>query len=299
MWKHAVYAAAVVVVFAACGDVGSAGTTSTSSSTVATTLAPTTPTPTSIATTSPPTTQTTNPPDVGEWNRVAMERPISPSCCAEPVIGPASPTAQLPAEGWPSDGFYAITARRPPEPASRLDIVLSRWVSCSDLPDRCPPDSPIDGVTADPDTEVTGVLDLDGAVTVVIWPLWDPPADLDPSALVGSGADFAKLLVNGIDQAFTEYVLEPYRAGVPVEAIVDELAERSTDPTFRFVREESTSAFMYRGPLGSLLTAEPTWLLETADRWPPGPEGHYTWWMTLEIRDGAPVLHVFADAVAG
>ena len=46
-------------------------------------------------------------------------------------------------------------------------------------------------------------------------------------------------------------------------------------------------------------TVQPGSLLEHAEPWPPGYNGLYDWWVTLEIRGGAPVLYLYANQIAG
>jgi hypothetical protein len=227
------------------------------------------------------------------------EQLVSPQCCDLPVIAPASPPGPLPDQGWPADGFYDATAIRPAEPGNAIDLEIRRWVSCADLPDRCSPDPPAGGVTSDPDDSTTRTLVLDDSVTVVLWPLWTFFDD-GPTALVGSGTDLALMLTNGIDAAYEEWVVMPFESGVPVEDIVADLTIRSDDPAFPFGRDASGwEGFVYRAPEEARPTAQPGSLLEHAESWPPGYNGLYDWWVTLEIRDGTPVLYVYANQIAG
>ena len=308
MRAHPMLIVAAALVLVGCGDPQPApGTESApapppaASTTTAGQPTSTLPVPTTVTTTAPETTTstvTTTPPYVGEWDKVVMELPVTPPCCAEPALAPVSPEGAIPDEGWPEDGFYDITARRLAEPPSTIELDIRRWVSCAEgsLP-GCYPDTPVPGVTGDPTSQKTKLLDLNEDVTVVIWPVWED-SNAEPSALVGSGTDFAELLLSGIDHALLQWVWEPYSAGTPIETIYDDLIVRSADPSFPFAQEPTTTTFMYRGPHSALLIAE-AWLLESADPWPPGVDGLYTWWTTLEIRDGKPVLYVYANLVAG
>ena len=286
---------AAVVVLAACGDTEPAGTPATAAAPPATIITTTTTTKPTTTTTPATTTESTTTPNSGSWSRTVIENPVSPGCCDMPVLAPASPQGEIPDEGWPADGFYALKATRLTEPPSTLELEISRWVPCAELPDQCNPDPPDDGVTADVATTVTRYLDLDDDATVVIWPLW--PDEL-PAALVGTGADFAKLLLEGIDHAFVEWVLDPYEAGASVEQIGESLLAASTDPSFPF-GTLSAGFLAYRGPLGCYLTANPQWMLDSAEPWPPGVNGLYNWWTTLEIRNGKPILYIDAGQIAG
>jgi hypothetical protein len=285
---------AALLVLAACGDGSSpndsaaSGAPGTGSST--TTSAP----PTTV---SPPVTVA--PSDVGAWEAVVMEQTVSPSCCDIPVIAPVSPPGPLPVDGWPADGFYSVTALRSGEPEDTIELEIHRWVSCSDFPDRCSPDPPPGGVTSDPEEWIIRRLALDDTVTVALWPLWTFFDD-GPTALVGSGADFALLLTNGIDAAYMDLFVTPLGAGVSIEQVVADAEARARDEGFPFGRDAfGFGGAVYRAPLGARPTA-PVELLATRDRpWPPGYNGLYDWWVTLEIRDGAPVLHLYANQIAG
>ncbi len=62
------------------------------------------------------------------------------------------------------------------------------------------------------------------------------------------------------------------------------LTERARDPAFPFGTTtfggEETGLLSYRGPAGSSLTWD-------------------SWWFSLEIRDGRPILYVHAGLIAG
>ncbi len=292
----------VIVMLAACGGAESpastaAPTTAVTTSAAAPTTVPPPTEPVAPTTTALPTTV----PLQGEWERVTMTPPVSPQCCAMPAIAPVSPPGQIPRDGWPADGFYDATATRSDGAGAVLQLVMRRWIACADFPEGCPPDPPPEGVTTDPATVVIRELALDDDLTVVIWALDEGVlGGRRPAALVGSGTAFAELLDRGIDPAFRTWVLEPQAGGVAVATIIDDiLAKGAADAAFPFGPDPATNSICYRGPLDSFLLANPAWLMEPDDPWPPGGNGLYDWWTTLEIRDGAPVLYIHANLVAG
>lgn len=304
MLKRSPVMSALVVVLVACGGAGSPATTAVSSTptpTTATTVPPptetTAPATTAPAVTAPPTTA----PLEGKWERVTMTPPVSPQCCAMPAIAPVSPPGQIPSDAWPADGFYDAAATRSEGSATVLQLAMRRWIACDDFPEGCPPDPPPEGVATDPATVVIRDLPLDDDLTVVIWALDEGiRAGRQPDALVGSGTSFAELLDRGIDAAFRTWVLEPAAGGAPVETIIEDIFTKgAADADFPLGPDPATNSICYRGPLNSFLLANPAWLMESADSWPPGSNGLYDWWTTLEIRSGAPVLYVYANQVAG
>ncbi len=231
------------------------------------------------------------------WTVASMDPPVLPACCDMPVIGPMSPTGEIPAENWPADGFYAITANRPPGSSGTIELNVSRWVACGDLPGRCAPGWPADGVGDDPATAVPRTLPLDDRATVVIFPITESlEPSATPTAVIGSGTAFAELLGN-LDAAYAEWVVKPIEKGRSLPEIVGDIVTLANDPSFPFGPEPYTGAIAYRGPLGSALLADPTRI--PAEQWPSGKGGLYGWWLTLEIRDGAPVLYVHAGLIAG
>lgn len=229
-----------------------------------------------------------------------MTAPVSPQCCAMPAIAPVSPPGPIPDDTWPADGFYDAAATRSDGPEAVLQLVMRRWIACADFPDGCPPDPPPEGVAADPATVVIRDLALDDDLTVVIWALDESiVAGRQPAALVGSGTAFAELLDGGIDAAFRSWVLEPVAEGVPVDTVIEGILAKGADDEFPFGPDPATNSICYRGPLDSFLLANPAWLAGSDDPWPPGGNGLYDWWTTLEIRDGEPVLYIHANLVAG
>lgn len=302
----------VVLVVAACGD-DTESAESTTGPPATTVVAPTTlPVPTTVATTTPPTSTTAAPssttvapateaPSTGAWAVVAPTLPVDPGCCDMPATGPTSPEGAIPIETWPADGFYWAEVGRGAESAGVLQLALRRWVPCAALPDRCAPEPPTDGITSDPASEVSRTLTLDDDLTVVIRGVVPMEADPASAAVIeGNGTAFDSLCTDGLDRAYVEWVVEPYEAGRSVEDIETELMAASADPTFPFGPEPSHGyPLAYRGPQGTYLVAHPSWLMSDGDVWPPGWNGLYNWWTTLEIRDGKPILYIDAGQIAG
>jgi hypothetical protein len=180
-----------------------------------------------------------------------------------------------------------------------IDLEIHRWVACTDFPDRCAPDPPSGAVTSDPEEWITRTLMLDDSVTVVLWPLW-AFFDDGPTALVGTGTDLTHLLANGIDADYLEWVVAPFQAGTPIEELTADLEVRFREPGFPFARDAfEFEGVVYRAPEGARPTAPIEWLVTRDRPWPPGYNGLYDWWITLEIRDGAPVLYLYANQIAG
>ncbi len=181
-----------------------------------------------------------------------------------------------------------------------LRFEISRWILCSEAPDRCPPDAMAEGVFAGDDVTVRDVP-LDDALTVVFWPLANPFAGFEENvALVGSGTGLGELLTSGIDPALRTWVLDPYEAGVPIEEIISTVTALGREfEDFPFGEDPVTTTICYRAPEDTWLLANPVWLTHPDDPWPPGYNGLYDWWTTLEIRDGSPILYLHANLVAG
>lgn len=296
---------AVLVVVAACGDNGAGTTTIAATGPAPVTTAPATTSPSVTATTRPPVettspgTVTVAPPFLGDWSIQPLEPPVSPACCDSPAVAPVSPEEPFPETGWPADGFYDISTLRRAEAPDTLDVQIRKWVLCDELPGKCSPDPPVDGVTTDPDDSISRSIELAGeGVTVVIWPLWEAQVG-PPEALVGTGHDLVALLIE-LDLAFDRWVLTPSENGESLTAIEAELWARSDDPTFPFGPVPGFyNSITFRGPVGSNLTGNPSWMLETAEPWPPGENGVFDWWTTLEIRHGEPVVYLYANQIAG
>jgi hypothetical protein len=244
-----------------------------------------------------PTDQTYDP-DAG-WSRIELDLPIQLGCCGMQTVGPTSPDGAIPTSGWPAEGYYDVDVERLADPPSIVRMTLRRWVACDDVPElACAPDPATGRIIGDPATEVVRDIGL-GELTVVLVPL--DPQDLGSwHALLGAPPAFAELLSSGLDHAYITWVYEPHRAGRTAEQIVADLLARSTDPSFPFGDAEPAANDMifYRGPLDGLLLAHPTWLTPI-DRWPPGSNGLYGWRPTLEVRDGAPILYLWANQIAG
>jgi len=118
----------------------------------------------------------------------------------------------------------------------------------------------------------------------------------------GDFGAFWTLLTQGIDAAYREWVEEPFRDGATLASIQGELLTRSQDPSFPFgvdytEQRDQADPVAYRGPFGVALLADPTWT--GAGRWPPGADGLYGWQvLTLEVRDGQPILYLWAGPIA-
>lgn len=239
------------------------------------------------------------------WSLITTTWGVVPGCCGEPEgMGPASPEGAIPEEGWPADGFYSAQASRSSADRPEIELEIRRWVSCDEAADECPPDADLidDALTADSGSGVTRTLDLtDPDLTVVVVPIGMGNPDGTFRAISGSGSAFAELLTD-IDDACTEWVMGPYEAGTPVMAIEADLEARSADPAFPFGVEPTYGwPLAYRGPQGTYLVAAPSWLIagDGVD-WPLGYNGLYGWRTTnLEIRDGKPVLWIWAGQIAG
>jgi hypothetical protein len=241
-----------------------------------------------------------------------------------PAIGPASPGDPIPIDRWPADGFYDATTTRVDDPPGVLTMAIRRWVPCSNLPDRCPPGAPADGIVPDPASEVVRTVFLDEELTVMIRPLQRKDVGRFPETAVGiagTGSAFYELLsgfcsgyvptpntVNcGVDHAFIDWVSEPYRAGHSIEDIEADILGHGSDPGFPLAQFDDGSENLpcssarpcpiaYRGPHGAHLVVDPGRVA-----WVEGFPGSmlYGWWTSLEIRDGRPILFVDAGQIAG
>ncbi len=242
----------------------------------------------------------------GGWEPVAGGLPVFPACCGAPAAGPTSPAGPLPEVGWPADGCYDASVVRSVAEPSGLEVTIRRWVLCSEYPERCSPDwelFPEKAVTTDPnDSAVRWVGFSDRYLTVVLIPIDDPGGGAQ--ALQGSGAAF-KVLLEDLDAAWMEWVVEPWRAGLSLAEIRDDLIARSADPLFPFGLHPLwiaplTVPLGYRGPHGSYLMVDPTWMpFAGGEPWPPGYGGVYNWPAQLEVRNGRPVLWLWAGQIAG
>lgn len=205
---------------------------------------------------------------------------LVPGCCATETSAPASPEAPLPLAGLPADGFYAASSPglkywTTHQPGS-YDIEISKWVTCADRPELCLPDWAENDVSSDPNAP-TAVVDvpLDAETMVVVSPIFSE------AALVGNGAAFSELI--------DDIAVSLAPLGDPVEdweEISESIQSSASDPDFPFgiaPSPDSTDDWPlgYRGPGGTYLTIA------------GNP------WMTLEIRDGVPILYIHAGLVAG
>jgi hypothetical protein len=238
--------------------------------------------------------------DAGWTQLVGYRWTVEPACCSVQTTGPVSPDGPIPADGWPKDGFYDVDVERTASAPTELTLILRRWVSCAahpellcgDLPDGAEEDTRIIG---DPMSEVTRTVPLD-EFGAVLTPLAGDVIEGSPGAL-------ATLVTAGLDPAYRTWIHAPYVAGASPEAIQDELRTRTQDPDFPFGREHCDDeeycapTVTFRGPLGTSILAG---LSGTDQRWPPGMGGLYDWnTVTLEVRDGVPILHLWAGPIAG
>jgi hypothetical protein len=240
------------------------------------------------------------------WTLIeAFDWPVEPGFSGINTVGPISPDGAIPADRWPADGFYEAAAQRSADDLTMLRLTLRRWVACGDVVDSpCPPDDPITEedrrITPDPASEIERTVPID-SVRIVLVPIYGSEPGV-VKAIEGDPGAFATLLTHGIDPAYREWIDEPFRDGASLESIQRDLLDRSQDPGFPFgtdYTEERDQAdpVAYRGPFGVSLLADPTWT--EAGPWPPGPDGLYGWQvLTLEVRDGQPILYILAGQIA-
>jgi hypothetical protein len=240
--------------------------------------------------------------------------PVRPGCCGVQTTGPVPPDGPIPTDGWPADGFYDVDADRLAESPDELQLTLRRWVACDERPDLGCGDIP-DGhttdtrIVGDPASEVVERIPIEELGAILV-PIHGPIGNVWPepsTAALGEPGALSRLLVDGIDPAFRRWVHEPFLAGEEASAIWRELVERSVDPDFPFGldfcadAEDCTGPVAYRGPHGTSLRANPAGVIAVGlDHWPPGRYGLYGWSdVTLELRDGVPILYLWAGQVAG
>jgi hypothetical protein len=236
------------------------------------------------------------------WTPVSgFASPVYPGCCGAPITGPASPEGFLPSDGWPADGFYDVEVVRTAASPTILELTIRRWEAMDELPEMWEGIS--DVIDRDPTEAIHRQIPIDHLAVTLI-----PITDFDTVgsvSLVGEPGAFATLLSDGIDPAYREWIYEPHLAGTG-PGFWQDLLVRSKDPTFPFGMDYCgepvpCGPIAYRGPHGSSLRADWTGLSgDDRGHWPPGPEGLYGWNMvTLEIRDGEPILYVWAGEIAG
>jgi hypothetical protein len=224
--------------------------------------------------------------------------PITPQCCGAPTTGPPSPRGPLPEQGWPADGYYDVDVVRPSTERATLELQLRRWVVPDEMPEHW--EGTDDVIDADPGQVIRREVAI-AELAVVLVPI-QPEGDHEVTGLTGGPGAFATLLADGIDPAYLAWVVEPLRGGTSVEAIETDLLARSAAPGFPFGQDYRTglhpdAPIAFRGPLGSSLVADPSWM---STAWPPGHNGLYGWdAITLEVRDGRPILHLWAGQIAG
>lgn len=244
------------------------------------------------------------------WTGRAYDWPISPGCCGEEDRGPVSPEVPLPAAGWPTDGFYAVGVTRAASGPDTLRLTIRRYVAmgeadqglCFDGDVWGPCFEDLEDYIVPAEGSIVRTVDV-ANLAVVLVPINDPYDTGDVAALHGQPGALARLLSDGIDPAYRRWVSDPIAAGTIGKAVAQDLLSRSADPTFPFgtdfVIEPDFVRLRYRGPHGSELLA--FWgELTTSATWPPGGNGLYSWRpVTLEVRDGRPVLHLWAGQLGG
>jgi hypothetical protein len=247
----------------------------------------------------------------GTWrwgDPTATNAGVAVNCCDIPNEGPPSPPGPLPETGWPADGFYAVDIGYLDGPGSMVRLWIGRWERCDLLPEgACPEHWPPDALEVEKAGTVREApLDV---FDVSLLPMRSIQ-DEDRQVLYGTAPAFAELLHDDLGPAFRTWVVEPYQDGVAnggddvaqVQTDVSrnlekELRSGSVDPEFPFgtlaAEDPAEDQLGYRGPLGSLLVIS---------AWEPErlPAAFYYWrFLSLEIRDGHPVLHVTADGYYG
>jgi hypothetical protein len=238
--------------------------------------------------------------DAGWTTLPDFEWPVSIGCCDAPTTGPPSPDEPLPQVGWPADGHYAVEEVRPADDLDLLRLTIRRWLRLEELPDMW--EGSTDVLEADRDEGIERQLPI-ADLAVILVPVHDGDGTGATTALYGEPGALARLLTQGIDPAFRQWVHEPLTAGVPGEALYLDLMERGADLTFPFgpAFPDHDYPLVYRGPLGSqLVVAASSYGMLTPPAWPPGYNGLYGWYgATLEIRDGEPLLYIEAGQYAG
>ncbi len=311
------------------------GASETTSVTAASSQPPTTPSSTtgipttaaiSTTTTTTRTTTTTAPftvePIEDDWTLAEITWGVQAGCCELPALGPVSPEGPIPAQGWPADGFYDVTATRMGDPPGVLALAIRRWVPCADLPNRCIHDAPKESIVADPASEVARTLIMDEELTIVIRPIQRFEDGRQTSiGLTGTGRALQRLLSGfcagylppqnttncGIDHAFIDWVWDPYQDGRSIDEIEQQIVAHGTDPAFPLgMFDDGSSAIpcsadrrcpiAYRGPHGAHLVIDPG-LVEWVEGFPGSVL--YGWWTSLEIRKGRPILYIDAGQIAG
>jgi hypothetical protein len=207
------------------------------------------------------------------WARTATAWPeLHAGCCDAGPVVPPSPGDPWPNEGWPVDGFYALSVERRSE--VDYELTIQRWLSCGDNPGLCPDHWVGNEVTVDPGAPlIQRQLVFDEDLTVVLRPIFDDPI------LVGDGIAFKDLLAD-LNDAISQV------DGDDDLTWPDQPQEAMDDPAHPFgpsmwPNTGELGPIGYRGPAGSYLTP---------------PE---TWWTVLEITQAKPVLYIHAGMIAG
>jgi hypothetical protein len=224
--------------------------------------------------------------------------------------GPVSPEGAIPADGWPTDGTYAIDLQRTADDLGSVRLTLGRWVACADHPDLpCgdPDGRPADAITVDPAGEVTRTVSISELRAVLFTSCGHIPTAPQPAVISGTAGALATLLVDGIDPAFDAWIRAPFLDGMAPEEIHEAVAAAQGDPSTPFETDAcggppENAAIRYRGPLGVRVLAAPesVGFAAAVGRWPPGVNGLYDWQPNaLEIRNGEPIVFLRVDPLAG
>jgi hypothetical protein len=235
--------------------------------------------------------------------------PVEPGCCSVADTGPISPPGPLPGDGWPTDGFYHVEVDRLTETPELLRVTVHPWVACAERPDldcldRPDPAAPDTRIVADREVETVVEVPLD-EIGAVLVPIYDFRAG-QLRALAGEPGALARLLTQGVDPAFRTWVVDPYLEGATESMVWADVTERGADPTFPLglpdcPEDDYCGPVSFRGPFETFLIVNPGTVSysDLAD-WPPGYNGLYAWReVTLEIRDGDPILYLWAGQIAG
>jgi hypothetical protein len=237
--------------------------------------------------------------------------PVLGGSSGNAYVGPVSPKAPMPADGWPADGIYAVDLQRTADDLGSVRMTVGRWVACADRPDLpCgdPDGRPAEAVTVDPASEVTRTVPI-GELRAVLfnWSCGDIATAPEPTVISGTAGALATLLADGIDPAFDVWIRAPSLDGTAPVEIHEAIAAGQDDPsnpleTYACGGPPESAAIMYRGPLSLRLLAAPeSFGFATAvGRWPPGANGFYDWQPNaLEIRDGEPIVSLWVGQLAG
>ncbi|MDH3500369.1 MAG: hypothetical protein OEM97_09625 [Acidimicrobiia bacterium] len=228
-----------------------------------------------------------------DWNAADVAMPVTGGCCATMYQGPASPADPWPASGMPSDGVYAIEVTAD---VAVGDVVMTirRFVRCEARREVCFDDFLEGDIGIDRNEAIVRRVPLSEDLTVRIRGI-EPTPDAGPAGttgIEGSGLALAALM-DEMQAAYATWVTPRLEAGIDPGEIYNDLIERgSADPDFPYGASDGYGAdsgpLAYRGPHGIQLVAH------------LGPELAITSWTTqLEVKNGLPILYLWAGQIAG